>query len=198
MPAWQHALLGAIGRNAHRLSHLAEDLLALIGLDAQQLAGGESPVDLRDVLSTLRLEVPDMLAERTMTVDVYAPAIPMLMNGNARLLERALCNMLVNANKFTGDGGSGSCGAQRMGDRLHLFVRDTGIGIDPDELSLVFTRFYRSREAEKRAIPGTGLGLSLVEGIARRHRGTVGVESQIGAGSHFTLDLPCSAAAALP
>lgn len=192
VPAGQHALMDAIERNAQRLSQLADDLLALIGLDADEIAGGDSTVDLRDVLSTLRSEVPDMLTGRRLSVDVDAPAAPMPMSGNARLLERALRNLLVNAIKFTDDGGSVSCTAQRLGDRLHLCVRDTGMGIDPQELSQVFTRFYRSHEAEERAIPGTGLGLSLVEGIARQHGGTVRVESQLDVGSCFTLDLPCN------
>ncbi len=79
---------------------------------------------------------------------------------------------------------------QRQGMYVSVGVRDNGIGISPEDCAKIFDEFYRARTEETAAIPGTGLGLSLVRRLTELHEGTVSVTSQLGAGSEFTVRLP--------
>ncbi len=78
-------------------------------------------------------------------------------------------------------------GAQRAGDAIRLWVRDTGIGIDPEDREHIFERFYRGRTARGE---GSGLGLAIVQSVAQAHGGRAWVESEVGKGSSFVIELP--------
>ena len=100
-------------------------------------------------------------------------------------------NLLSNAVKYTPSGGTVSIRlADAADDQLELVVRDTGIGIDRRELSRLFTRFFRTQDAEMRAIQGVGLGLAITKSIVDSHDGHIEVESAAGQGSTFRVVLP--------
>jgi signal transduction histidine kinase len=99
----------------------------------------------------------------------------------------ALANLLDNAVKFTPPGGRITVGARREGERVRIWVEDTGSGIDPEDLPHIFERFYRGRNAPAE---GSGLGLAIVRWIVEAHGGQVEVHSQPGQGSRFELILP--------
>lgn len=99
-------------------------------------------------------------------------------------------NLLVNAIKFTSDGGCISISAHRCEGGVVLRVADSGMGIPAEELPQIFERFYRSSSARKLAVQGTGLGLAITKKIIEEHRGTISVNSRLGEGTEFTVTLP--------
>jgi signal transduction histidine kinase len=108
-----------------------------------------------------------------------------------------LYNYLSNALKFTPEGGRVAVRARSAGGAVRIDVSDTGIGIPVDEVGRIAERFFRASSATERQIPGTGLGLAISKAIVDAHGGSVEVESQVGVGTTFRVDLPLAAAAVL-
>ena len=111
------------------------------------------------------------------------------MTGDRTQLERVLLNLLSNAIKFSDDGGVVTVTA-RTHDGVDIEIIDRGIGIPEAEQGELFTRFFRSSTAQELAIPGTGLGLVIVQSIVEHHGGTVGLTSAPGVGTTVRLNLP--------
>jgi signal transduction histidine kinase len=99
-------------------------------------------------------------------------------------------NLVENAIKYGRDGGRVEVRAERDGPYAAVSVRDDGIGMSPEDREKVFDEFYRARTEQTASITGTGLGLSLVKRLTEMHQGTVSVESALGQGSTFTVNMP--------
>ena len=112
------------------------------------------------------------------------PDASVLATVDEQRLALALGNLLDNALKFTPRGGRVVVGMRQESDHVAIWVEDTGVGIDDDDLPHIFERFYRSPRTRQ---PGSGLGLAIVERIAEAHGATMTVESRAGEGSRFTL-----------
>ncbi len=115
---------------------------------------------------------------------------PILIQADSALLEQAIYNLIENAIKYTQVGGKVNIEVQLRPATVVFEVRDTGIGIAPLDLPHMFEKFYRSGRREAYSQRGTGLGLAIVKTIAERHGGRVWVESQLGKGSAFYLEVP--------
>ena len=100
--------------------------------------------------------------------------------GDPDRLEQALQNLAANALRHTPDGGEIALSADLAGDKLRLRVRDSGTGIHPDHLPLIFDRFYKA-DAARKAAGGSGLGLSIVKAIVERHGGSISAHNDGGA-----------------
>jgi signal transduction histidine kinase len=110
---------------------------------------------------------------------------------DANQLNQILNNLIGNAVNYTDDGKVQVYTSYEMSSGMVcLQVEDTGMGIDPDDIPHVFDRFYRGQQASQSAIRGTGLGLAITKEIVEAHHGTIEVESQVGAGTTFTVRLP--------
>ena len=114
----------------------------------------------------------------------------MVLQGDPTRLRQLLDNLLSNALKYTPPGGTVRVVLERRDDEVVLTVSDTGIGISTDDLSRLFTRFFRARDAESLAIQGVGLGLAITKSIIESHDGRIQVESAGGRGSTFIVRLP--------
>lgn len=112
------------------------------------------------------------------------------MNGDRRLMHEALMNLVSNASKYTPEGGQITISAKQNANSLEVAVRDNGYGIPREAQAKLFEPFYRVRTSETAAIPGTGLGLSLVQMVVKAHQGQITVDSNLGQGSTFTMILP--------
>jgi two-component system phosphate regulon sensor histidine kinase PhoR len=174
-----------------RLSRLIENFLSFSRLD-----GGRQPLVFAAVAPATIVETavgavsPRLPEGCDLRVDV-APALPAVM-ADAEALGAALVNLLDNALKYTSADKRIAVRAGRDGDGFVQFdVVDNGIGIPVREQRRIFRRFYRVDPHLSGDTTGVGLGLSIVEGIVRAHGGTVGVRSEPGAGSTFTLRVPC-------
>ena len=117
--------------------------------------------------------------------------------GSRLRLEQAVLNLVANAIKFNRPGGEVRVGVKREASgAVAITIADTGVGIPYQDLPRIFERFYRVDKARSREVGGTGLGLSIVKHVVERMKGTVGVESQLGRGTTFTIRLPVARQAA--
>lgn len=105
-------------------------------------------------------------------------------------IRQVVDNLVTNGVKYTESGGRVRVVVATAGDDLVIEVADTGVGIDPEDLDQLFTRFFRGRQAQVRMMPGTGLGLSIVRAIVDAHGGEVTVTSEVGCGTTFRVLLP--------
>jgi signal transduction histidine kinase len=105
-------------------------------------------------------------------------------------IEQAILNLLANALKYSGDSRTIALSLSRDEGHAVISVSDWGIGIHPVDERRIFEKFYRVARPENRLIPGTGLGLTLVDHIVRAHHGRVDVDSTVGAGTTFRIRLP--------
>ena len=190
----QHKLLDAVDRNIERLTTLADDLLTLARLEQGEVFGEHSLLDLGEVVVAAASMAQELIDSRSLDVAIEVPPVPVLVNGDARLLERMVSNLMTNAVKYTEDGGWVRCTLRSHGGQAQIEVSDNGIGVPEDEQADLFTRFFRSSNAKEYAIRGSGLGLNIVESIAQTHDGKVSFSSTPGRGSTFVIDLPMRSA----
>jgi signal transduction histidine kinase len=116
--------------------------------------------------------------------------LPHAIEADEALLHQALYNLVENAVKYTPEGGEVTIHLQTDPSDLTFAVQDSGIGIPEKDLPRLFEKFYRGTNREALAQRGTGLGLAIVKSIAERHGGNVRVESELGEGSTFYLQIP--------
>ncbi len=116
-------------------------------------------------------------------------ADPLLINGDVRMIQRMISNLLDNAVKYTPEGGNIHVTAHSVNRQsIQISIKDTGMGISPTDLPHIYERFYRCDPS--RSLPGTGLGLSFAKAIANVHGGDITVASEVNRGSTFTIVLP--------
>jgi two-component system sensor histidine kinase SenX3 len=177
-------------REARRLSRIVADLL-----DLSRLESGSELTERVQVDAIVREEAErfvDAGREAGVHVTVRAPA-PASITGSARDLSLLVRNLIDNAVRHTPAGGTVEIAVEAGEHEAVLTVHDTGVGIPARDLPRVFERFYRVDRARSRETGGTGLGLSIVRHVAENHGGSVGVASELGAGTTFTVRLPSPA-----
>lgn len=190
----QEKVVGVIQRNASRLRGLIEDLLVLSRIEAGDLQTEFVPVDLAAVVTTV-LESFRPVAERA-GVTLRVRLDDATVSGDELQLERAVTNLVSNAVKFTPSGGRVSVTLTRTGRGATVEVADTGIGIPAADLDRLGTRFFRASSAQRAAIPGSGLGLSIVHAIADAHHGSLTFDSVEDEGTTFQFTVPLETPAA--
>ena len=186
------AQLAVVERNARRLEALVADLLHVAQAKETGLQLERAPVDLaglvQEAVDSARAyaDVAGVRLEAELPERLDAPL-------DGPRLRQVVDNLLSNALKYTRPGGSVRVVLEGGEEELRLTVVDTGMGIDEEEQSHVFNRFYRGEDARRRQIPGTGLGLSIAAAIVEAHGGTLRLESELDVGSTFLVTLPRSA-----
>jgi signal transduction histidine kinase len=179
-----------VAANSERLLGLIDDLLTLSRLQEDGLNLAPGLVDLRQVVGDAVAVVAPGAEVRGLVLEVDLPGEPVPFVGDRDMLERAVVNLVGNAVKFTPRGGRVEVAVGPHGDGSRVVVRDTGIGIPLAEQEHLFTRFFRSSLAQRDAIPGSGLGLSIAHAVVRKHGGDLRVQSAEGEGTTFFVDLP--------
>ena len=182
-------------REAMRLSRIVADLLDLSRLESGSELGETVHLDAMAREETERFEEAAREGGRAIRVRTTDPAT---VSGSGRDISLMIRNLIDNALRYTQPGGHIELAVETHGDVVELSVSDDGIGIPIRDLPRVFERFYRVDRARSRETGGTGLGLSIVRHVAENHGGTVQVESELGAGSTFTVRLPAAETPARP
>jgi signal transduction histidine kinase/DNA-binding NarL/FixJ family response regulator len=186
--------IDAADRSAMRLQRLVDSLLEFARADADQLHAMLEPTDLATVTADVASMFRAAIERAGMRLVVDIPPLSRPIEADTEMWVRILANLLANAVKFT-LAGSISVRLREIEDDVVLTVADTGIGISPDELTRIFDRFHMVPGVVGRSREGAGIGLSLVADLVAAHRGSVTVQSTVGAGSAFTVRLPMGAAA---
>ena len=190
--------LTRIQRNGRSLLRLVEEILDLSKLEAQQLRLHEAPVQVARMVQDVAATFEPSFAQRgirfSLDLDLAPDRWVML---DRPKVEKILNNYLSNALKFTPEGGRIQLRVQETADRLAFQVQDSGPGIAPADLPHVFDRFYQAGQEQAVAQGGTGIGLSLVRELAQLMAGQAYVESRLGAGSTFYIELPKRVAAGI-
>lgn len=185
----QHEFLTVIHNESLRLTNLINDFL-----DLQRLESGHQTYDFRSVdLGEVLRETVTLFAheDRHHTLRLVLPPSLPPVRADADRLRQVLSNLLSNAVKFSPQGGEVTLGARLEGrKKVVVWVADQGVGIPPEEMHKLFSKFFRIDNTETRSIGGTGLGLALVKEIVEAHGGQVWAESTSGQGSTFFFTLP--------
>jgi signal transduction histidine kinase len=179
-PAQYRAAMTKALDAAEGLSRLTNDLLLLTRDNSDELEATFGPVSLN--------EIADTVTRATAANVTVVETRPVLVNGSAELLTRAVTNLVDNAVKFTDGSAAITISVTTNGKAAHLAVADTGAGMSEAEAARAFDRFWRA--SESRNTPGFGLGLPLVQQIITAHHGKATITSAPGAGTTVTLTLP--------
>ena len=171
------AAVQSAAEETDRLTRLAEDLLVIARADDGALPIRAAPLRAGTVLSTVAARFPDVHAQ---------PADGLQLHADPERLEQALGNLVDNARRH--GGGHVELAAERAGDRVELHVRDDGPGFPPELLDTAFERFTRGDAARGRG--GAGLGLAIVDLIARAHGGAAGARNRPGGGADVWIAVP--------
>jgi len=179
---------------SHRMESLVKDLILLSRLETVPEAMEQQEIDILSLIEAIRIEaMASSLGERLITIEGDATISLM---GNMDELRSAFTNLIINAVKYTEEGGHIHVSWYRDKNNAYLEVTDDGIGIDRHHLSRLTERFYRVDTSRSIDTGGTGLGLAIVKHVLMRHQGDLEVNSTIGKGSTFTCVFPLTRAIA--
>ena len=184
--------LRRIESNVERLSTIITDLLTLARIESQGETQPRTAVNWSGIVRSRVREHAGIAEAKGLEMTVDSIADPVTVLGDAESLVQVVDNLLSNAVRYTQ---KGSVQVRLAEGRTHgvLEVEDTGDGIPEGDLDRIFERFYRLDKARSREAGGTGLGLSIVRNLVQVLGGNVRVESQVGRGSRFTVELPLAA-----
>ena len=187
-------MIGMIQASGRHLLELINDILDLAKIEAGSTTLELGPVNVKSLCNTSLMFIHEMALKKNIkSISVLDPAVEWIY-ADERRVKQMLVNLLSNAVKFTPEGGQ--MGLEMMGNpqtnEVRLTVWDTGIGISQQDLGRLFKPFVQLDSGLTRRYEGTGLGLSLVSRMAQMHGGKISVESELGKGSRFTIQLPWS------
>jgi signal transduction histidine kinase len=195
-PAVRTKCLNVINGEARRLERIVGEMLSVAEMEAGSLRLKQDDIRLETLLEELKNDFSEQAKEKTIELAFNLPPKLPQLTGDRDKVVMAVHNLLGNAIKYTPAGGKVAVTFTADAQRIHVAVKDTGIGISSEDAERIFERFYRAKDARVSKITGTGLGLTLAKEVARLHGGDVTVESQLNQGSTFTLTLPLKAVAA--
>ncbi len=188
----QQGYVKKIISGVENMSRLVNNLLDLgrieigVGLQVEY-------VTVLDIIERVTSALQLQASQKNITLSVELPKdMPHAVEADQALLQQAVYNLVENAIKYTSDGGRVVIRTLSQTGYLIFEIEDSGLGISADDLPRLFEKFYRGKQREARAQPGSGLGLAIVHSIATSHGGRVWVESVVGKGSTFYLQIPLS------
>jgi signal transduction histidine kinase len=180
--------LQVMSRNARHLRKMVDDILAA-SVEGSSVETQRTRLDLARLLRQAAASAVPEAEGRGIALRVVADGdLPVL--GDRTGLVRILDNLVSNALKYSEAGTSVLMTAEREGRTAVCRIEDQGLGIAPEDLGRIFSRFQRTDAARRAGIPGTGLGLALAREVAEQHGGRLEVASELGVGSVFTLRIP--------
>jgi two-component system phosphate regulon sensor histidine kinase PhoR len=195
-PETARSFLKIIQDESDRLNRLIGDILELSKIESRRSPLQFSPVDLNIFLARMTELLSAEAAKKEIVLDVEAEE-GLFLEADEDRLGQILMNLMQNGINYTPEGGKvkvrvGIIDAEDSEhvEMVRFTVSDTGIGIPKKDIPRIFERFYRVDKARSRSSGGTGLGLSIVKHLAELHHGTIRVESTVGIGSQFILELP--------
>ncbi|MFC5650158.1 two-component system histidine kinase PnpS [Paenibacillus solisilvae] len=198
-PETARSFLQIIFDESDRLNRLIGDILELSKIESRRVPLQFSPIELSTFINkTVELMGSEAVRKNIRISVKTEPDI--YVEADEDRLRQIIMNLLANGISYTPDGGHVSIQVEPVNslgigdemdyDHIRIHISDTGIGIPKKDLPRIFERFYRVDKARSRSSGGTGLGLSIVKHLVELHRGSISVDSKVGSGSTFTIELP--------
>jgi methyl-accepting chemotaxis protein len=143
-----------------------------------------------EIIKDIANSVSDYVKSRELRIVFFSNVEEKIIACDPIRIERVMLNLISNAIKFTNPNGAIYTNVLDKGDTVEISVKDTGIGIEKEHLDLLFEKFYQIDKTLSRNAEGSGIGLSLTKSIVDLHGGNISVDSEIGKGSVFKIELP--------
>ncbi|MDX1810911.1 MAG: response regulator [Gammaproteobacteria bacterium] len=189
----RYKALGTIKSSGQHMLHLINDILDFSKIEAGEMEVDIHEMELLPVLSEIENMLKNQAEAKGLTLELnHRYPLPRFINSDSLRLKQILLNLCSNAIKFTEEGKvSVNVAFDKQNSCMIFEVADNGIGMTEEQLQTVFLPFKQAESGTARRYGGTGLGLSLSDGFAKLMGGSLSAESEPGAGSRFTLNLPC-------
>jgi two-component system phosphate regulon sensor histidine kinase PhoR len=186
----QRDLLQKIKAKTRGMTDLINDILDVCYIEEGGYVTQIESLNLSEILKRTIEVVQPQVQDKGITLQTTVGDHLLFMHGNKSSMEAMCINLIMNAIKYTPQGGQVSIDLSKNGQCLQLKVSDTGIGIEEKDIPHIFNKFFRERSERTKHISGTGLGLSIVKGVVDAHSGSINVESEVEKGTTFTVLLP--------
>jgi signal transduction histidine kinase len=195
----QTNFLNTIRANVQRMSTLVEDLNINAKIEANQLRLEYKKLNVEDVVDEVIRSTRRQVEDKKQVIDLILPGqLPDIWADHTRVAQ-VLTNLVSNAHKYTPEGGHIVVGAEVVPNQwdsngartvVHLWVKDDGIGISPEDQAKIFQRFFRSEDSKAREAPGTGLGLNITKSLVEMQGGRIWFDSEFRKGTTFHFTVP--------
>ncbi|MVP00922.1 two-component system histidine kinase PnpS [Paenibacillus lutrae] len=190
------SFLQIIFDESERLNRLVGDILELSKIESKRIPLQLSPTSLDSIIEKSLQMMESEAAKKKISLSMSAEE-NLYLEADEDRISQILINLLANGINYTPEGGTVSVKAESIeheggmdDERIRISIKDSGIGIPSKDLPRIFERFYRVDKARSRSSGGTGLGLSIVKHLVDMHQGTIRVESEVGSGTEFIIELP--------
>ncbi len=180
-----------IVRETQHLQHLVREILHLSSLESGQVQFDSNTINIIELINEMLSIIGPECAAAAITVKNEIALSSLFIRVDSDKITQVLLHLFDNARQYTPAGGTITIGSTLEAAQLTLWIRDTGIGIAPQDLPHIFDRFFRADPARTRSSENKGLGLSIVKAIVEAHGGTVHAESTVGQGTTISFTLPC-------
>jgi len=187
-----------IERQVTQMTRLVDDLMEVSRIATGTLQLRQDRILMSSIVKSAVDTVRPLMNQRRHQLDVSLPHQPIWLCADAARLEQVIVNLLVNAAKYTSEGGHVRLTVEQEADECVLRLSDTGMGIAPELLSHVFDLFVQEERSLEQSRGGLGIGLALVKRLVEMHQGSVEVDSTVGQGSEFVVRLPVALPLAPP
>lgn len=185
----QREFLEIISQNTRRLEALINDVLDVKKIESGRMTMKMEKTDLGPIVDNCVNTFKVMAKNKGLRLEKDVKTSPINVLGDSDRLSQVFSNLLSNAIKYTKEGRV-KISARIKGKFASVAVEDTGLGMSPEDMKIVFSRFFRAEDSYVRKTTGSGLGLSIAKATIERHNGDIKVESKLGAGSKFEVVLP--------
>jgi two-component system phosphate regulon sensor histidine kinase PhoR len=182
------AFLSIILKESDRLQTLIQELLDLSKIEQQGFRLNIQELDLYVLLKEVITILTGKAQEKNIELDLFCKQNQVIIQGDLDRLKQVFINLIANAITYTPSEGNVKIILLEQGEKVRVHVKDTGIGINKEEIPRIFERFYRVDRARSRNSGGTGLGLAIVKHLVEAHHGNISVRSDLGEGSEFIIE----------
>jgi signal transduction histidine kinase len=187
----QREICQTVVKQANSLTRLIKRLLDISRFEASGGKLDPREIELRRYLTNLEASFSVLAKQRNIAFNVrHGESLPDKVFWDEDRINEVLGNLLSNAFKFTPRDGSVDLEVSCLSEMVTIAVRDTGVGIEPEQIPRIFDKFFQADNQAQAAAKGTGLGLAIAREIVEAHGGTISAESELGKGSTFTVKLP--------
>ena len=175
----------------HLLTRLVNDLQTLSLVEAGELPLKYEKVNLAELIHDINTSFSGQMDAAGVKLIIETPAGPLIIEADPERLDQIVSNLILNALRYTQSGGTITLKVEAADQCVRIIIKDNGEGIQPDDMPFIFDRFWKGDRSRSRVDgSGSGLGLAISRKLVESHGGQITVESELGLGTAFTIDLP--------